>query len=338
MDKSSNKINLFALGGASLKMLSYMDNVEDSTMPVLNTTYIDTSLSESQLIADNMTVKILDVGKNLAGSGAVKATHYPAIAKQVPIIVNATQETDINYVVMSVSGATGSTCAFTVIDSLLQQKKSVVVFATSTPTSLVRAKNTSKTLASLDNLAKKYNVVIPVYLFGEQGASYAASDKAASGAIVLTTAMLSTTIVGIDDMDRKNFLNPMNIPDNATGMHPGLYEIRAFIGNECAAGQSISGCLTLVPFGESDDIGTGATSIYPGQLEMDFHNKFLVNANDGEEVGAISLLLNPQSIYEYTENLVETIDEMEQTNKLTRVERSIDLGANGTDNGDGCIL
>ena len=326
------QINVWALGGASLKMLDYLESRESDIEPTLNVTYIDTSRSEEALIRKGMSVKLIDTGDGLAGSGAVKKTHHAKFVTQVPPIVNSVEPTDINFVVMSSSGASGSTIAYVVIEELLKEGKSVVLFTTCTPNALNRSKNTIKTLGSLDNLTKKYGVALPVSVFeGLDG--YTSVDKSASAAIQITSAMMSNTILGIDDTDRKHFLNPCAIPDNQDGLSPGLFEMKVHTGSKYDGEIGIAGCMTLVPYGDNDNIGTNAVTIYPGQLTTEFVETFLSGVTDG--VDAISLLLNKSSIYQYTKTLNDNIAELEKTINMNRVVQHIDVIGDDT---DGCFL
>jgi len=247
-----NNIKIFALGGAATKMLRTIN---------LPCVHIDTSTSEKSFLGENRDLRVINTGHS-GGSGGSRGTNVDAIMAQTPVIVDE-ESKDINIVVFSSSGGSGSTIAHSVVSSLIEAGKSVICFVSYNPDDLNRASNTVKTLIGLDNLSRDKGVTLPLFPYMASSKGFSEGDKQLTSDLMSIFGCYSEDVVSVDFMDRVHSLNPSLMPEyDGNGILIG----EVFYGyNWKGEGTPIS-CLTLAEDGESDNIGTGAPFIFSGIL------------------------------------------------------------------------
>jgi len=256
----NHKFSLYALGGCGIKIAAMIPDVTE----LFNVTTIDTSQSEDALLTGNVNRIYLADDKD--GSGAVKAAKYEVLKSGIPPVVESTDPTDVCFVAFSISGASGSTAAYILIEELVKLGKSVVSVASLNASNELRTKNSLKTLLGLHNLASKSNINLPLYL--GMDTNLIAQDRQSAAFILAASAMLNPGVVGVDATDRTNFLSPSNIKD--INLHPSLLSISLTYGTDTEE-LDISGfasSLVLTPIGADEGISKGSKVTFAGLLDQ----------------------------------------------------------------------
>ena len=91
----------------------------------------------------------------------------------------------------------------------------------------MRTSNSLKTILGLHNLAVKHECNLPLYLAVKE--DLAVQDLECAAFISASNVILNPGVVGIDAMDRTNFLSPNYIKD--ISMMPSLISISLSIGD-----------------------------------------------------------------------------------------------------------
>ena len=319
--KPSNNIKVFGFGGAAIKSTQQLRHPID---------FIDTSDSEKALISDENTLSIIKTAHK-GGSGGSSGTNIAEIVAQVPVILDSQLEAgDINALVFSASGGSGRAIGYVFAEELLKQGKSIVVFLSVTGNDLGRARNCSKTIVSLNQLAVKYGVSIPVHTYVNN--QFKISNKQQVEDLSAFLGVFGSDITSIDYMDRKHALNPVGREEYTSA---GLLHGEVLTGEFDVKGVPPVVCVTLALEGESDDIGSGATFICSGILPNNFTSK-------GEDIESVSILYTRGPIMELLEKLNASVDEYERVNKNRIAEAKVNVmelpDSMNTDSGDGFVI
>lgn len=301
--KASKTTNVIGCGGSSIKSL------QDLKHPVL---YIDTSASEEILLGkeDHLTVITTP---HQGGSGGNSATNIGEIRTQVPSIVDGLDHTNtINVVVFSSAGGSGRAIAYMAMEELLKRGMSVVAFISVSGNDLNRAKNSSKTLIAINNLAMQYKVSLPIHMY-QTDDGFAKPNSNMVKDISAFLGIFGEDIISLDFMDRKNALNPMGIDGYDK---PGIL-VGTMITNAEWKGEPPVVCVTLALSGETDDIGSKATYIIAGILPEGFAD------GKGKEVHSVSVLYNRGMAAQMLNSLNVKIDELNRNSaNLLRMDES----------------
>lgn len=146
--------------------------------------------------------------KGLDGSGKIRKENHAAISRASLSILEQHQPGDLNIVVSSLGGGSGSVIAPVLTGALLEQGKLVVSVGVATTESAIEVSNSVKTIQSYDSIAKK--VGKPVILSIQKNTDSSTFDKI-NEAVISTILMLATLSsrknVGLDSADLRNWLN-----------------------------------------------------------------------------------------------------------------------------------
>jgi cell division GTPase FtsZ len=157
-------INVYACGGAGINLGSQLvkfNNRKDPGFAELKTFFIDTSKSNIQSNIPEDNIYLVD---GLDGSGKKRDTNYVALAECSKEILHQFKPADINIVLHSASGGSGSVIAPILVSELLSRKSLTIVILIGSTSSRIEAENTSKTLKSYEMISHKRNMpVIAAY-------------------------------------------------------------------------------------------------------------------------------------------------------------------------------
>jgi len=326
----THKYSLYALGGCGIKIAAMIPDVAD----LFNVTTIDTSQSEDALLTGNINRIYLADDKD--GSGAVKAAKYSVLKAGIPPVVESTDPTDVCFVAFSISGASGSTAAYILIEELIKLGKSVVAIASLNASNELRTKNSLKTLLGLHNLAAKSNVNLPLYL--GMDTNLVAQDRQSAAFILAASAMLNPGVVGVDATDRTNFLSPCNIKD--INLHPSLLSISLTYGTdtENADISNFASSLVLTPIGADEGVSKGSKVTFAGLLDQHI-KEYLVNTLgiQGSDFDNISLNTSFEPPYKLIGSLKVRAHEYDKATTL-QAQKAGRIMSQFKNNGDDIVL
>ena len=220
MDQSKNhhgdvsnglpKITILGTGGAGKVSVIRCSKMISPTYARLIT--IDTSGSDTPI--ENVTsLKI----KNLNGSGKLRRENIEDITNFVNTFASKEDNfSDVNIIISSYSGGSGSTLCPLLIDEILRKGKIAIVIGIIDTDSEIDTINTFNTLRSIDNFVSQHKAYLPAIFFNNSFGRPVV-DKGIDTVIKNLVKFLTSPYVGLDIQDRIKFLNP-----NAFGVEYGI--------------------------------------------------------------------------------------------------------------------
>ena len=313
-----SSMTIFALGGTGINIAKELYRPEVCKEPgfaPFKTVFIDTSRSNVPEGVDNF-IHIKDpTGALTKGSGKVRSTNYEAASVHLQDVLKEAKPSDINVIIHSASGGTGSVLGNMMVSSFLAQGKDVVILMVGSTTCRQEIVNTINTIKSYQSVAlTRKKPVICHYL--ENGKMKMVDNDASIQLVsILLTAIWSDENHGLDEQDLHNFLNYQYV----SNYKPGLAQLDILTNGEVpniGKGQAISSVLSMIRDGEDPDPG----------LTVGYHSfgTFSQEASESIKMETPIHLHTVQGYYasilkELQEKLKE-IDEYDRSNVVSHIE------------------
>lgn len=222
-----SKMNLFLLGGAGANIgnqfLKQNGRKEEGYTDIV-TYFVDTSRSN---LSKDIPEENIYLFEGLDGSGKKRDSNYKTISESTQDILHRFKPADINVVVCSCGGGSGSVLGPIIVSELLNRGEAVVVILIGSTGSKIETENTLKTLKSYDVISNKREMPV-VAFYRENSAEKTRSqvDTEVKTAIVMLAAIFSGDNRELDSSDLKNFLNYPKV----TSYKPCLSQMDFFSG------------------------------------------------------------------------------------------------------------
>ena len=254
----NKSLHLMLCGGAAINVgMSLFQpkdlpkNDVDDGFAEIKTTFIDTSRSNiKSYIGDDFYLIEGTTDDPIDGSGKVRATNYRAVSQAVPNILHKHKPGDLNVVVHSASGGSGSVCGPVLVSELLSQGKDVIVIQIGSTACEQEIRNTISTIQSYQGISEKRGkAVVSIYLENNKETPMVENDARARVNTLLLAAVWSGKNQGLDSQDLDHFLNYDKVskfPPALTGL--SIYS--AGVEADIAKGQAVSSMITLIREGE----------------------------------------------------------------------------------------
>lgn len=211
-------MRVYACGGAACNIAAQIEKVlGGTTKPGFADTkvvFIDTSTSNLSRV-DDASQKYLFEG--LDGSGKIRKENHAVITERVHDILLQHPSGDVNVVISSIAGGSGSVIAPVLVSELLARGENVIVLSIASTDSKIEIDNSIKTLKSYESIAKLRSV--PVVMLHYQNSSETPRDKvnaAAVGDTVRIAALYSGKNIELDSADLKNWNNYTRVVQDST--------------------------------------------------------------------------------------------------------------------------
>lgn len=249
-----SSISIYAAGGAGINVVSGIGrfhNKEEEGFAKLLTYYIDTSRSNLNKQADSSNVFLLE---GLDGSGKHRAGNYDVIAESAKSILHRHKTSDLNIVVHSGSGGSGSVIGPVLVSELLSRDEMVIVLFIGSTNSRIETENTLKTLKSYEAISKKYGKPIACcYRENSSTSPQAQVNGELHSMILLLAAMFSGNNSRLDSADLYNFLNYTKVTDYSPKLSLLDFYGRSFDLNEIGNNLAVMSMVTLSTDGVNHD-------------------------------------------------------------------------------------
>lgn len=214
MDNVEDIINpsltVYGCGGMGTNIVSKFgkDFSTDTNIEIIDT-------SKSNLVKTGYTTKIISGN----GSGKVRGANVDDINKYITAEMFQDKDpSDINVVIFSLSGGTGSVIGPLLIKELHRLNKAVIAIAVSETASQLDTENTSRTFMSLEAICKNDDIYLPMMVF-DNAYTRSKVDTTIRHRLGLLTNFITTSIFELDKSDKINWLRP----DKTIGSAPGVY-------------------------------------------------------------------------------------------------------------------
>jgi len=259
MSKTKPSLVIYACGGAGTNIAKTFIDPSNGETPnpgfsTVQTVFIDTSISN---IASDTAGFFFIKGAtddHDEGSGMIRKTNYKPISDSIPELLHEYRPGNLNIVLHSASGGSGSITGPLLVSELLSQEKNVIVIMIGSDTCKQELQNTIDTILSYQGISTKRGLpVMSIYLDNSQD-TMVTNDAQAKLNIILLSALWSGENHGLDGQDLRNFLNYQKVskyPASLTGL--AIYS--AINQVETPKGQAVSSVLSFVREGQEPNPG-----------------------------------------------------------------------------------
>ncbi len=215
------KIRIYACGGGGVNIgKEYLESGHSADIADIEVCFIDTSDS-------NLEDRLIDktwLFDNLDGSGAIRQSNVDAIQKAVPDILRKFPAGEMNIVIFTLSGGTGSTAGPLILKQLLESGHLAMPIVIGSKQSIRSADNTIGSIKTLDSICRSANVPVVMQIgFNKTGAvSDSTVDNEAHLMISSLAVLCSRRNHGLDTADITSlfhFTKSTNAPAQLCRIH-----------------------------------------------------------------------------------------------------------------------
>lgn len=206
----SKVMNVYACGGAGVNTVGRaLPLFKNSMIGMCEFTpaFIDTSMSN--ICHFDIDDKLTYLFEGIDGSGKLRSMNYQTVAeKSKEILSNFKPSDDINLIIHSASGGSGSVIGPVLAAEMLNKNKPFILLVIGSSGSRIEINNTIKCLKGYEILADKNDrPVIIHYLENNQSNLRGQTDKDALTFMSLVSVLFSGTHKELDSADLKNFMD-----------------------------------------------------------------------------------------------------------------------------------
>lgn len=205
--KMQGKVTLYCCGGGGTNIGGHFANSEKGSPSAadITTAFFDTSRSNMNSHISEDQCYFL---KGADGSGKQRSANYQEILEAVPEFVSKHKPGDVNIVVFTASGGTGSVAGPVLIDLLLERKLNVVALIIGSEESSAAITNTFNTLTGLEANARNRGVNLPMaYVHHSAERKRSDVDSEAYGMIGAISVAASRQNEEFDTKDMEMWIN-----------------------------------------------------------------------------------------------------------------------------------
>ena len=202
------KMTLFACGGCGVNIASRFIEFAGKKQPgfaEIQPFFLDTSDSNMPANADKEHIYAID---GLDGSGKKRDENAAIIAERSKEMLHHFKPSDVNIVIHSASGGSGSVIGPLLVSELLSRDAQVIVIMVGSSDSRIEAHNTISTLKTYENISHRRSFpVVAAYYENCEATPRGTVDDRIHKIIVLLSAIFSGENKELDSADLANFLN-----------------------------------------------------------------------------------------------------------------------------------
>lgn len=204
---SKGKVKLFCCGGAGLNVGQYFEKHRgnsEAAFAEIDIVYIDTSRSNlrTHISPDNCYML-----EGLDGSGKVRSENHEEIATHIRAILQQFKPVDLNIVLSSAAGGSGSVISPLLTSELLKSEVPTIVIAIGSADTRLDIDNTLKTIKSFEAIARMRKApVIMSYVQNSKTTSRSEADASIVNTIMALCVLFSRENRELDSRDLYNWL------------------------------------------------------------------------------------------------------------------------------------
>lgn len=201
-------IQLYGCGGAGINLIqSFLKHAgkHEDGFAEFRPFFLDTSRSNIKAADEGDHVYIVE---GIDGSGKKRDSNYRLITERSKEMLHRFKPGDINVVIHSASGGSGSVLGPTLVSELLSRDAPTIVIMVGGSDSRIETQNTVNTLKSYEMISNKREMpVVAVYFENSKETPRGTVDQRIQTTIVLLAAIFSGENRELDSADLNNFLN-----------------------------------------------------------------------------------------------------------------------------------
>lgn len=230
----TGNIRVFAAGGCGSNIGKQLiaEKMVSQSYPgfaTIEVAFLDTSDSNLR----NVNPELVHLIENRDGSGKMRTTNVDEISRQVRSILQKFSPMDLNIVISSASGGSGSVFAPLVVQELLNEDKLTVVILIGSTDSVIEHQNTVRTIMSMESMSLRTKKPVPVIYFqNETDLSRSAINNEVLKTIAYLAILFSRQNEELDSADLQNFL----YYDRVSTLPPRLVGLEINVGTKPITG------------------------------------------------------------------------------------------------------
>jgi hypothetical protein len=204
------KIRVYAAGGCGMNIGLLLEKyrntnvARESGFGELDIVYIDTSKSNLRNAIKDEHCYILE---GMDGSGKVRSENHETINERIRAIMQEFKPADLNIIISSAGGGSGSVIAPLLTSELLANQIPTVVITVGSADTILDAENTLKTIKSYESIARLRKApVIMSYIQNAEHRKQAQSNEIAVSTVMALCILFSRQNHGLDSRDLANWL------------------------------------------------------------------------------------------------------------------------------------
>lgn len=206
-EMQKGKVKLYACGGGGINIGARFERhrgLSETGFAEIDTVYVDTSRSNLSRQIDQKSCYLME---GLDGSGKIRAENYEEISGRVRDILQQHKPGDVNIVLSTAAGGSGSVIAPSLVSELLDREIPVIVITIGNADTRLEAENTLKTLKSYEAVAKLRKApVVMAYVQNSEQMPRAKADAHVESIIMALAVVYSRENRELDSKDLFNWL------------------------------------------------------------------------------------------------------------------------------------
>jgi len=217
--QSRKEVRIYACGGTGIKVVSQLhaSNLDDTNIAEMLPVYLDTSRSDfsEKTPPDHCYVVHDRNGEEIKGKGKQRVG-VTEITEAIPGFLSKFPPTEVNLVVFSLSGGTGSTAGPLLLKELGERNVQAIAIVVGSGESLITVNNSFAALHSMNNIAEMLGrTQLISYHYGRNGIE---ADEQMTYVILGLLTLLSGMNGSLDEIDVANWVQS----ERVTTIEPGL--------------------------------------------------------------------------------------------------------------------
>ena len=320
---------VYCCGGTGINIGKYFTTLrnkkERDGFANIKIAFIDTSLSN---ISSEIEKDEIYLVEGLDGSGKIRSENHKEIGESIHDVLLRYPPQDINIVLSSTSGGSGSVVAPLIVGELLKREKNVIVSAVASLDSRIEVENSVKTLKSYEAIAQMRNT--PVAMLAYENSAEKSRNEVNDDArqdIIKIAALFSKQNKELDSADLRNWLNYPRV----TKLEPKVVKVDFHNGPLQTHRVHIVTCATLAYENMNTNLGSTVDYQCVGYIPSD--NQESVALADAMHYLIVDGLIG--DIYTRLSEALAKIDEQNMAKKRSTVSL---VDASDRVGGDGLVF
>lgn len=321
----SNSISLYITGGAGQSIMAdpeYLNRLREKEVDIY---VIDSHTEDVAPLGPNVQMHVIsdEKGAPLRGGGANRAIIYPHIQRAMTVISDNMPFSDINILIGSGTGATGSTTIGVMVGEIIKAGKLPIVLLVTSEEALNQAENAVKSLGSLEGVSSLNKGNLAIMHWHCTTNQFAANNSLIRSSLAGLITLIKSG--AFDFNDWKSFIRPSSETANH-GVRPLVIDVNQLPSN---VSTPVLSTLTLHN-GEATETNPSLFAKFSSLDQADL-GLFTNDPNVRTPITRISAVLGTQSeLAKMTDELKKAIDRKKKSIE-TQSASSISIKTDGAD-------
>ncbi|EKD22628.1 MAG: hypothetical protein ACD_84C00032G0002 [uncultured bacterium] len=248
---AKGRIRIYASGGCGVNVASTLEKYrghQETAFAEIDVVYIDTSRSNLKAHIDHANCYLIE---GVDGSGKLRTENHIEINDRVRAILQQFKPADLNIVISSAGGGSGSVIGPLLTRELITNELPTIVLTVGSADTRLDAENTLKTIKSYEAIAKAAGAPIVMgYLQNSPNMSRNEVDQVMSNTIISLAVLFSRENHELDTRDLFNWLRF----DRVTTFGVQLASLTIVDSNRSVSGKDLGDIISIATLAKEGDV------------------------------------------------------------------------------------